>query len=268
LEPPIDIDSDRPGIDGRPFRGEHAVSDSELLIVTVSRLSLELKLDALVDAIDAVAILAAGLPVRLLIVGDGDARAHLEERAQAVNEQSGRPTVSFAGALTDPRPAYAAADIVLGMGSSALRAMAFGKPVIVQGVGGFSLPFSSETENTFLFQGFWGVGPGGSGAAGLARHLETLAVDPQRRSRLGAYGRATVVERFSLRRGANIMEEIYTDVADVPGRHVSSAREAARIAARALRLEVHQHRPSVKRKRALDERARLDAAATRRQRRK
>ena len=151
------------------------------------------------------------------------------------------------------------------MGSSALRAMAIGKPVVVQGVGGFSLPFTQATKDTFLWQGFWGVGDGGSGADELAHHLETLAVDARRRSRLAEYGRTTVVERFSLRRGADIMEAIYADVVRSPGRRPSLG-EAARIAARALRLEIHQHRSSVKRRRAWDERGRLEAAAASSQR--
>jgi glycosyltransferase involved in cell wall biosynthesis len=260
LEPPIDVDGDHPGIDGRLFRLEQSVSDGEFLITTVSRLSNELKLDALVDAIDAVGILAEKLPVRLVIVGDGDARVHLEARATAVNDRSGRTTISLVGALIDPRPAYAGSDIVLGMGSSALRAMAIGRPVIVQGEGGFSLPFAPETHDTFLWQGFWGVGDGSSGAIRLAGHIEALVVDSARRSRLGEYGRATVVERFSLRRAADIIEEIYAEVADMPRR--SSTGESVRVAWRALSLAVHQHRPSVKRKRASLERARLESAAT------
>ena len=95
--------------------------------------------------------------------------------------------------------------------------------------------------------------------------LEMLAVDARRRSRLAEYGRTTVVERFSLRRGADIMEAIYADVVRSPGRRPSLG-EAARMAARALRLEIHQHRSSVKRRRAWDERGRLEAAAASSQR--
>jgi glycosyltransferase involved in cell wall biosynthesis len=263
LEPPINVEADHPGIEGRPFRLRHSVSDDELLIVTVSRLSIELKLAALVDVIDAVEILAHRHPVRLIVVGDGDARAHLEARAAAVNVRSGRTTVSLVGALVDPRHAYAAADIVVGMGGSALRAMAIGKPVVVQGEGGFSLPFSPNTLPTFLWQGFWGVGDGRSGSDRLAGHLEALVCDPALRNQLGDYGRKMVVERFSLRRAADIMEEIYAAVAGMPGRGDSSLREAALMASRALRLEVEQHRPSRKRERDSFEKALLRSAAAR-----
>jgi hypothetical protein len=139
--------------------------------------------------------------------------------------------------------------------------MSMSKPVIVQGEGGFSLPFLPQTEDTFLWQGFWGVGDGGSGADELAAHIRALADDGNRRSRLGKYGRSIVVERFSLRRAADIMEGIYTDVIGRTDRPAVSTPEAARVAARALRLEIHHHLPSVKRRRASVERARLEAAA-------
>lgn len=261
LEPPIDVDADNPQIDGNAFRIEHGVAADELLIVTVSRLSIELKLDALVDVIDAVEALAATHPVRLIIVGDGDARNQLENRATGVNERCGRTTVSLAGGMSDPRPAYAAADVVVGMGSSALRAMAIAKPLVVQGEAGFSLPFSPETYSTFLWQGFWGIGDGGSGADQLAGYLDPLLADPGHRTALGDFGRKTVVDRFSLRRAADFMEEVYEAVASDSSGLRPSSREVATMAARAMRLEIEQHRPSNKRAASSFEKARLEAAA-------
>ena len=73
MEPPIDTDLDRPDNDGTGFRHRHGIRDDELLVVSVSRLSLNLKLDALVDAIDAAGLQAQRWPIRLLVVGDGDA---------------------------------------------------------------------------------------------------------------------------------------------------------------------------------------------------
>jgi glycosyltransferase involved in cell wall biosynthesis len=261
LEPPIDVDADNPGIEGTSFRLEHSVRPDEMLIVTVSRLSVELKLDALVDVIDAIRILAEEHPVRLIIVGDGDARPQLEARAAAVNERTARTTVSLVGALADPRAAYAAADVVVGMGSSTLRAMAIGKPVVVQGEGGFSLPFTPETYATFLSQGFWGVGSGGSGSRRLAGHLDALLLDAERRSRLGEYGRTVAVDRFSLRRAADIMEGVYAEVAGLPVRRGSLVGEAAVMASRVVSLEIDQHLPGTKRRRASFEKTRLASAA-------
>ena len=50
----------------------------------------------------------------------------------------GRQVVLLTGEIADPRSAYAAADVVVGQGGSALRGMAFGKPLIVVGEEGFS----------------------------------------------------------------------------------------------------------------------------------
>src|SRR5690606_18428584 len=149
----IDTDKDHPGIDGSTFRKEHGVADDELLVVSVSRLSIDLKLDALKDAIDGVAAVAGELHVRLLLVGEGDAAAELARRADAVNAAAGRTVVSLPGPMLDPREAYAAADVVVGMGSSALRAMAHGRPLIVQGERGFAKVFDEESAPEFFHAG-------------------------------------------------------------------------------------------------------------------
>ena len=59
---------------------------------------------------------------------------------------AGRTVISFAGMLVDPRAAYSAADIVVGMGSSALRAMAFAKRRAWQPRSSATLESSLELE--------------------------------------------------------------------------------------------------------------------------
>jgi glycosyltransferase involved in cell wall biosynthesis len=258
--PPIDVDADHPGIDGGDFRRGLGVDDDEILVVTVSRLSIR-KLDALVDAIDAVGLLAAHRRVRLIVVGDGEARSQLEARAAKLNERLGRQVVVLAGSTMDPRPAYAAADVVLGMGGSALRALAIGKPVVVQGKGGFSRPFGPESLDTFLWQGFWGVGTGERGGEQLAEHLQPLVTDREFRKGLGEYGRGIVVERFSISQAASAIEDLYTTTIREYNTRSWRAREAAVVASRALRIEYEAHLPSNKRARAAEEAARLGSAS-------
>ena len=258
MEPPIDADADHPGIDGTAFRREHGVGDDELLIVTVSRLAVDLKLDALVRAIDAADLLAGAFPVRLVLVGDGPADEALRRRAAAVNARWGRHVVVFAGSLADPRPAYAAADVVVGMGSSALRAMSIGRPLVVQGERGFSKMFEPDTVPYFLDQGFWGLGDNEPGADLLARQLRTLLRDAELRARLGAFGRRTVEDRFSLRRATRQMLDIYDDVLALSRR--TPAADLVLPAMRALRMEVDNHDPRLKRRRHESEHALLAAA--------
>jgi glycosyltransferase involved in cell wall biosynthesis len=258
LEPPIDVEADHPGIDGAGFRERWGIGRDAPLVVTVSRLALDLKLDALVGAIDAVDLLAARMPVRLAMVGGGPADAALRERAAAVNRRRGREVVTFTGALADPREAYAAGDVVVGMGSSALRGLAIGRPVVVQGEEGFSKPFTPATLPYFLHSGFWGRAQDGWTPHFLAEQLADLLADPVRRAELGGFGRDTVVERFSIARAAARQMEIYDQV--LAGATGARPREGARTAWRALGVEVDNHDPRRKRRRRQDEHARLSAA--------
>jgi glycosyltransferase involved in cell wall biosynthesis len=243
MEPPIDTEGDNPANDGTGFRAKHGVAPSDLLVVTVSRLSIDLKFDALVDAIEAANQLAYSWPARLIIVGDGQAEPQLRARADTVNRRHNRDVVTLAGVAFDPRPAYAAADIVIGMGSSALRAMAHGKPVVVQGERGFNAPFDGEHEPLFLRQGFYGLGDGTPGGTRLAGHLAALFADSNRRATLGARGRELVVERFSLRAATAQLYHIYQDaIARRPSRYalLPDALRSAYIAA-GIKVRKHLH---------------------------
>jgi glycosyltransferase involved in cell wall biosynthesis len=258
LEPPIDVLRDHPGIDGSEFRRKHRVADDELLIVSVSRLAIELKLDALVRAIDATDILAGRYPVRLILVGDGPAQDALQQRATAINRHWGREVVTLHGAALDPRSAYAAADVVVGMGSSALRALAIGRPVVVQGEDAFSEVFEPATLPLFLRQGFYGIGDRAPRALRLATQLEGLLSDVERRRFLGEFGRQVVVERFSLERAVRVQLDIYHSVLRQPTAY--RLRDAFRSARLAAALEIRSHRPRRKREHFDRERRLLRAA--------
>ena len=262
LEPPIDTTRDHPGIDGSAFRRANGVGDDELLIVSVSRLAIDLKLDALVRAIDAADLLANRCKVRLILVGEGIAHEGLLERAKAVNTRWGREVVTLPGPELDPRPAYAAADVVIGMGSSAIRALAIGRAVIVQGEYGFSEVFEPGTADMFVRQGFWqglyGRRDAAPGAARLAEQMERLLTDPERRDVLGRFGRSVASERFSLDRAVRIQVEIYEHVLRNPPRR--SMRDALRSAGHALMLEAENHDPRRKRERQAREEELLAAA--------
>ena len=262
LEPPIDVVLDTPDIDGRPWRRELGIGDDELAVVSVSRLSIDLKLDALVDAIDAAGLLADRHPVRFVLVGSGNAEAQLRERAAAVNAAAGREVVLLPGSLADPRPAYAGSDIVIGMGSSALRGMAHARPVVVQGVDGWSLPCTEGTFATFQWQGFWGHGSGASGAPLLAEQLDELLGDGDQRRTLGAWSREIVCDRFSLASAGATLLDIFKSLlaAPRPPRR-ALLRDAWTCGRRAAAVEVQLHLPSNKRKDAHENAAKLSDAA-------
>jgi glycosyltransferase involved in cell wall biosynthesis len=223
LEPPVDTEADNPSVDGKGFRAQHGIQPDEILVAMVCRLVPELKLEGLLAACDAVGELAcAGSRMRLVIVGDGRARNLVAERAAKANQTAGARVVRLAGEIADPRSAYAAADVVVGQGGSALRGMAFGKPLIIIGESGFSELLTSASAPIFLHQGWYGVGPGslGSGVPALRVALQSLAASPELRRELGAFARQLVTDRFSLQRAAQRQEEEYVRAAQD---HVAAA---------------------------------------------
>jgi len=237
LEPPVDTDTDAPSVDGTVFRHDHGFRQDETLVAMVCRLVRDLKLEGLLAACDAVAELGrAGAPVRLAIVGDGLARAEVVRRAESINASVGRNLIVLTGELADPRPAYAAADIIIGQGGSALRGIAFGKPLIVVGENGFSELLTPEICPTFLRQGWYGLGPGtrGSGASAICDALAILSDSSEFRSELGVFGRKLAEERFSLRHAAEVLERTYALA--MMQRHTLGARlfDAGRSAARLM----------------------------------
>jgi len=195
--PPVDVASNSmSAVDGKAFRRQHGFADDD--IVTVSRLVAWMKAESLRDTIEAVRRLGRDYPLRFAIVGDGTSRPELEEMAKSVNEELGRQAIILTGALIDPRPAYAAADIVVGMGGSALRGLAFEKAVIVVGEQGFSRPFNQETADYFYYMGIYGLGDGKPGADALTGQILQLVESRKQFPALGAFGRQFILDNFSL----------------------------------------------------------------------
>lgn len=208
MEPPIDTDASAPG-DQAAARRRFGMDADDLLLSVVCRLTPDLeKVEGVLDAIGTVGRLAGARKVRLLVVGDGPGLPAVRAAAQAVNAATGRETILVPGALLDPGPAYDAADVVLGMGSSALKGMAFGKPLVVQGTGGFWELLTPESAESFLRQGWYGHGDGADDGA-LARALGPVLADPAARESLGRFGRRLVTERFSLDAAAGRLEDVY-----------------------------------------------------------
>jgi len=210
LEPPVDVEANAPDVDGAPFRRSLGIASETVLLVVVCRLVRELKLEGLLTACHVVGqLVREGADVRLAIVGDGAAREQVEQAAARANAEAGVRAVHLTGELQDPRPAYAAADVVLGMGGSALRGMAFAKPLVVQGERGFWRRCDEQSVSLFLDGGWYGLGDGGDGAARLRAELGPLLAEPARRLQLGRFARKLVEERFSLAHAARVQLEVY-----------------------------------------------------------
>ncbi|WP_405218110.1 glycosyltransferase [Agrococcus sp. Ld7] len=212
IEPPVDLDhnGDVDAADVAQFRRRWGLLDLPVVAV-VSRLVPELKAEGILTAIDVAEQLDDMTPFQLLIVGDGKARRDIEAAANRVNERLARRAVVLTGELEDPRASYAAADVMLGMGGSALRSLAFAKPLVVQGEHGYFRTLTEDSVNTFRWQGWYGVGDDrDAGSARLAGELAPLLSDARRREELGSFGRR-LVEEFSLQNAAARQLAIYRD---------------------------------------------------------
>lgn len=213
LEPPVDLLHNKPPADDtlREFKDRWNL-DERPLVVCVSRLAHELKSEGILTAIEVAGALAGTTPFQLLIVGDGPARSEVANAARRVNRKTGTDTVVMTGELLDPRPAYALADVSIGMGGSALRALGFGAPLIVQGEKGFFRTLTPDSLGLFQWQGWYGVGRNSDdGQDTLINELVPLLDAPARRSTLGAYSRE-VVQLFSLETAAKEQVRIYEQV--------------------------------------------------------
>ena len=239
LEPPVDL------------RHNHAPDDAALarfrerwhlgavpIVACVGRLAAELKSEGLLTAIDVVESLAERHRCHLLLVGDGPARPAIAAAADRVNRRTGWNTIVLTGELADPRPAYAVADVALGMGGSALRALAFGKPLIVQGEHGFFRTLTPQSLSLFRWQGWYGVGAAGDdGHRILEQELRPLLQDPQQRELLGTFSLQTVRE-FALDTAASRQLAAY----EASTRAAAGGRTGTLIESTATALGLLQHK--------------------------
>jgi L-malate glycosyltransferase len=199
LLPPVDTRRNAPGAaDGDALRMRWCVGRGEIVLVTVSRLVHTLKGESLLRSIDAIQTLGRELPLKLVIVGDGSARDDIQRRADAANAQLGREAVLLPGAMLDPRAAYAAADIVMGMGGSALRAMAFGKPTIIVGEQSFARLFDAHSADAFHYTGMYGIGRGRSDDGALAAEIQRAVDHGLQLGAIGATSREFVRRHYCL----------------------------------------------------------------------
>jgi glycosyltransferase involved in cell wall biosynthesis len=157
------------------WRARHGIGRAELVVLHVSRLVREKRLDTLTAALNRV-----GLPHRVVIVGDGPDRDLAEQEL---------PQAIFTGFLDGEEltAAYASSDIFIfpsdseSFGNVTLEAMASGLPcVCADATGSRSLVMAAET-------GF--LAPANDADAFTA-HIMTLAKDPALRQRMGQAARA------------------------------------------------------------------------------
>jgi glycosyltransferase involved in cell wall biosynthesis len=209
ISPPVDTARDDPrAVSGDPFIGRLGLNPGNLRVVMVTRLDEDMKAAAVQAAIQAVGA-TADPGVDLVIVGTGDAEARLRALAENVNADQGRRAVVLAGPLADPRSAYAAADVLIGMGGSAARSLSFGKPLIVAGEAGWFRMFTPDNSAEHFRNSFWSPEPMPDPVGELRGILRLLLADARLRETLGRYGRDFAVRNFGLPAMARHLADTY-----------------------------------------------------------
>lgn len=169
-----------PGRRDMGWRAGLGIADGEVVVGFFSRLVMEKGLDVFSDAIDA--LVARGVPHRVLIVGDGPAREWLAQRL---------PAAIFTGTLAggDLARAVASMDMLFfpsvteTFGNVTLEAMACRLPVVAAAATGSA---------SLVDQGVTGrlITPGQGAAEAYADAVEAYIRDPALRARDGAAGEA------------------------------------------------------------------------------
>lgn len=195
IDPPVvhynaDAGGRLPGLD--------SLNNPSHLVVLVSRLVEPFKKEGILRTISSMRLLESE-GFGLLIVGDGAARSLYEAAARDENTLARRSVVSFAGELLDPAPAFAAASVVIGNGTSVLQAAAAGTPSVVTGREGFSTVVSGDVLDALYYSGFYGVGQGVLRPDPLPDQIRQ-SVTPSRRVELG-----TIKERILSRYGVEVV---------------------------------------------------------------
>jgi glycosyltransferase involved in cell wall biosynthesis len=196
----------RPEGDGKEIRDELGLGAAPV-VATVSRLAANRGHEALLAGFKA--LLARVPAARLLLVGKGEARRHLE---RLVDELDLGGPVIFTGYRDRDLPAVlAAADcfVLMGAGSdescrAALEAMAAARPVVARRVG--ALP---ET----VVEGETGLLLDDDDPEHIAAALARVLGDRDLARMMGLAGRRRAEDVFSVERTVEIVEAVYRTVA-------------------------------------------------------
>lgn len=209
ISPPVDVAADAPNaLIADAFRSSLGGLGNRLIVAVISRLDKDMKSYAIETAIRAMSRLERS-DALLVVVGTGSDEERLKGIGDEVNATAEATLVHFTGAMSDPRPVYAAADIMLGMGSSAARSLAFARPLIVQGEGGTAEVFTDATSDSLFSRSFWSQAQQPQAEMRLAKALIELLDDSGRREQLGSLGRAFAIEHFSLTAMAAKLAGVY-----------------------------------------------------------
>ena len=184
------IDADYFGARQPDFRVRLGLAPGDYVIGLCSGLRPE---KAHGDLLHAAALLRGrGLPAKVLLIGDGPERPHIESTARTLGLGE---HVIITGVQQDVRPYIACCDVMTLVSHTetfslaALESMAAGKPLVMSDIGGASEQVIHGRTGLLFTPG---------DVAALAEHLDALKSNPLLRSQMGAAAARRVRELFTL----------------------------------------------------------------------
>jgi glycosyltransferase involved in cell wall biosynthesis len=206
---------------GREFREEFGLNEKDILVGIVGRLA-EVKNHELF--LEGAALWKekfsnnSSVAVRFVIIGDGQLRNSLGQRAQALGLGE---TVQFAGSRRELEDIYPALDIVAltsrneGTPLTLIEAMANARPLISTAVGGvvdlLGEPLPDQTHTSFVVRPRGLSIPSGDAAA-FAEAVDHLAGNVDLRREIGVRGLQFVSANYSRERLLEDIKQLYADL--------------------------------------------------------
>lgn len=190
------------------FRERYRVNDDEIIIAIIGRLVPVKNHTLFLEAVDRVRSNTTG-KIRAFIIGDGEEKSYLQQKATALNmsyvegSQSGKKAfLTFTSWVRDVSEALAGVDIVAltslneGTPVSLIEAQAAAKSIVTTNAGGVE-DVVIANETAFLSS---------ATAADFSSKLSLLIDNKELRDTMGAKGRAVAEQRFQYRRLVNDMK--------------------------------------------------------------
>jgi glycosyltransferase involved in cell wall biosynthesis len=216
----LGVDMETGGEHSGEFRRRHGIAAHEFVLASVGRFAAIKNLDLLLRMFASLVSHRPALPIRLVLVGDGELHDSLLESARLLGIAD---KVVFAGMQEDCMPLYREFDLLAitsnneGTPLAMIEALSQGCAVVSTEVGGVVdlMGCLRAREGAIKICDHGVMVPAGD-AESLQRAVECLIADPALRRQSAKAGRAFVRNWYSAQRLAGDMESLYGELLDGP----------------------------------------------------
>lgn len=206
----IDTNRFAPGAADESAARELGLDCSAPVLLTVSRLDSASSLAAELLLQQSLNMAEAVPGLQLVIVGGGTEFGRLQALAEEQNAAAGRPLIRMTGPRTDVDRILSLCTAFVGVGRSALEAMASAVPIILAGNRGYQGILTPDNLAEAAGRNFGCRNAAPLEGEALCRDVLTLLrTDEEERRNLGAFGRSAVLKDYSVARMADDCEQVY-----------------------------------------------------------